>query len=594
MSLEGVAGVCLSLSVLWILISGLDDLFINAVFLLCRRPLARLPTAGDLAVTPRRRIAILVPLWEERDVIRRMLERNLSIIRYPDYDIFAGVYPNDPATAEAVREVCARYENVHIALCPHDGPTSKADCLNWIYRRMEAFERARGVRFEIVVTHDAEDLVHARELELINYFACRYDMVQIPVLPLPTPLTEWVHGLYCDEFAEFQLKDIPARQRLGGFLPSNGVGTGFTRQALEELAAKRGGRVFEPDCLTEDYENGFAIHALGRPQIFVPVRFEEGAFIATREYFPQRFGKAVRQRVRWVTGIALQGWARHGWRVPPRQLYWFWRDRKGLIGNLLAPVANLAFVVGICRQSRGLPLLDASTPEWFSSVWAATLTLSALQMSIRAGCAAYVYGWSFASGVPLRALIGNWVNGGATIRALWRFTAARLRGSALAWGKTSHQYPQGRHLRPHMPRLGELLVELRYLARTDLDRALRSQPAGQKLGEYLVELQMIGEDNLYHGLSLQFGIPLGDPARRSGTGAARRVLPAEVTERWQAVAVDIAGGELHVGVADAPPAKLKRELQQFCSLPVRYWLYPPSSLRRMVGGELAAGAGQPR
>ena len=58
-------------------------------------------------------------------------------------------------------------------------------------------------------------------------------MVQIPVLPLPTGLAEMTHGVYCDEFAEYQLKDIPARQRLGGFLPSNGVGTGFDRNALE-------------------------------------------------------------------------------------------------------------------------------------------------------------------------------------------------------------------------------------------------------------------------------------------------------------------------------------------------------------------------
>ena len=56
-----------------------------------------------------------------------------------------------------------------------------------------------------------------------------FDMVQIPVLPLPTPLTDWVHGMYCDEFAEWQIKDMPARQLMGSFVPSNGVGTGWTR-----------------------------------------------------------------------------------------------------------------------------------------------------------------------------------------------------------------------------------------------------------------------------------------------------------------------------------------------------------------------------
>ena len=80
-------------------------------------------------------------------------------------------------------------------------------------------------------------------------------MVQIPVLALKTPFWHLSHGVYCDEFAEFQFKDMPARQMLGGFIPSNGVGTGFSRRALETLAEWYDNRVFEPACMTEDYEN---------------------------------------------------------------------------------------------------------------------------------------------------------------------------------------------------------------------------------------------------------------------------------------------------------------------------------------------------
>src|SRR6185503_3482245 len=122
---------------------------------------------------------------------------------------------------------------------------------------------------------------------------------------------------------------------------SNGVGTGFSRIALEELAAVRGGRVFDPECLTEDYENGLRLHQMGRRQVFLPIRFDRAGPMATREYFPRSFRAAVRQRSRWVAGIALQGWQHHGWRVAPRQRYWLWRDRKGLIGNLLSPLTNL-------------------------------------------------------------------------------------------------------------------------------------------------------------------------------------------------------------------------------------------------------------
>ena len=44
-----------------------------------------------------------MPLWQEHEVIGRMLEHNLAAIRYPDYHIFAGCYPNDVATQEAVQ-----------------------------------------------------------------------------------------------------------------------------------------------------------------------------------------------------------------------------------------------------------------------------------------------------------------------------------------------------------------------------------------------------------------------------------------------------------------------------------------------------------
>ena len=62
-------------------------------------------------------------------------------------------------------------------MCPHDGPTSKADCLNWIYQGMLVYEEAHGIRFDVVVTHDAEDVIHAESLRWINYYISRYDMV---------------------------------------------------------------------------------------------------------------------------------------------------------------------------------------------------------------------------------------------------------------------------------------------------------------------------------------------------------------------------------------------------------------------------------
>jgi adsorption protein B len=438
---------CLVPLAIWILLSGLDDLFIGLVYLFWARTRFRWPSAAELDSAPRRRIAILVPLWREEGVIAQMLERNLAVVRYGDYEIFTGVYPNDEPTLGAVLAAARNHPRVHLAVCPDNGPTSKGDCLNHAYRAMEEYEAAHGPRFDIVATHDAEDLIHPESLRLINWFSRDYQMVQIPVLPLPTPLRDLTHGIYCDEFAEYQTKDIPARQRLGGFLPANGVGTGFSRMALERLAIERQGKVFDPQCLTEDYETGCCLHALGFCQLFVPLRFVAGEPVATREYFPRGFGAAVRQRSRWVAGIALQGWERHGWRAPWPQCYWFWRDRKGLAGNLISPVANLIFLYYLASflaagANGRLWEIAPTVPCWLPSLCLATFGLSASQIAMRMWSCARVYGWKFATGVPVRTLWANVVNCAATVEALRQFFASRIHSRALEWRKTDHIYPE--------------------------------------------------------------------------------------------------------------------------------------------------------
>ncbi len=433
MRLDHWLAVCLVPLALWILISGLDDVWITLVSVYLGRRRTSLMDGPAPERTSERPIAIFVPLWHEQGVIGRMLERNLSVIRYENYQVFAGVYPNDPETRRAVAEVAQSHPRVQPVLCTNDGPTSKGDCLNWIYRGMEEYERLHGVRFEVIVTHDAEDLIHPDSLTTISRLSHEYQMVQIPVLPLPTGLDELTHGLYCDEFAEYQSKDIPVRQFLGGFVPSNGVGTGFERNALERLAAERG-QVFDPACLTEDYENGYRLHAMGCRQIFVPLRFDEPVLAATREYFPRTMGRAVRQRSRWVAGIVLQGWQFHGWRVPRSQIYWFWRDRKGLIGNLLGPFVNLFLLAGVETG-------PSSVPAWILRVCLLNLLISVIQAGVRFRCSQRIYGWRFACGVPVRVCWGNVVNFCATVAAIAQFTTARLQGRNLAWRKTEHIYP---------------------------------------------------------------------------------------------------------------------------------------------------------
>jgi len=579
---------CLLPAALAILASGLDDLVLNAICLRAwfRRRGFRARGHQKVQVAQNEKtIAVFVPLWNENSVIRGMVEHNVAAIDYDNYDFFIGAYPNDEATLDAVRDLETRFPHVHLAVCPHDGPTSKADCLNWIYQRMLLFEEHNGIQFDIVVTHDAEDLIHPGAFEQINSYADRFEMIQIPVLPLPMPFLKFIHGIYCDEFAEWQTKDMPARQIMGSFVPSNGVGTGFTRQALKKLATAEHNLIFEPACLTEDYENGLRLHKLGCTQVFVPLSRTNGDIVATREFFPHTMRSAIRQRTRWMMGIGLQSWERHGWRGSFAEVYWFWRDRKGLFGNPISLFTNFLFVYGLLSwlgaRVAGLPW-GVAQHALHTNFLLITLVMQVIQSSIRMVCTGRIYGVVFALGVPLRALCANWINTIATLRAISGYLRVRIRHEPLVWLKTEHAYPSRNALMEHKRKLGEILVGSAYLDEDDLKKALAAQPAGLRIGEYLVKLGKISHDDLYEALSLQQSLPVGrlDPLDISTRIA--RALPRHVVRDWRVLPFRIAAGSMFLASPEIPTDELSRTVSGFTRLALRFHLVTPSNFQELA------------
>ena len=568
-----------------ILISGLDDLVIDvawaAEWIRNRlRPEAEVfpPGPRQLESAPLRRIAVVVPLWHEHEVIARMIEHNLATIRYPDYHIFAGAYPNDHLTQDAIRSVAIRFPTVHLVLCPHDGPTSKADCLNWIYQHLGLYEERSGERFDVVVTHDAEDMIHPDELRWINFYSARYDFVQTPVLALQTPVYALIHGIYCDEFAENHSRDMAVRPLLGGFLPSAGVGTGYRRDALEKLAGASSGRVFEPDALTEDYENGLKLFRLGCSQAFVPISRAEGHrnFVATRELFPQTWRSALRQRTRWVMGIALQGWQRHGWGRNPGETYWLWRDRKGLLSNPLGMLANIVFVYGLATS------IWARFPPLATRLVYLTAALQVLRMGVRMGCVGRIYGVGFALAVPLRAVCANALNSSATVLAVARFAMARARGRPLTWLKTDHSFPSRAALLEHSRKLGEILVSSGYLTAPALRSALATQPAKVRLGEHLIRMGQLSEPRLYEALSLQQGLPVSDPDPAEIRPGIAHAIPEHVVRRWRVLPFRIEEGRICLASPEVPSVEMNCALRPFTALEMRFHLVTPGNFDKLA------------
>jgi len=571
-----IAAAMLPVSI-WVLLSGLDDLFVNFVWLLSffrkRRPE---PALEELRAQKDKRIAVFVPLWHEAAVIEDMITHNVTAIQYANYDFFIGVYPNDTATVEAVMTLDRRFRNVHLAMCPHDGPTSKADCLNWVYQRMLLYEESVGARFEVIVPHDAEDLIHPLAFLWINHYMDHYDMVQIPVLPMATPAGNLTHGLYCDEFAENQMKDLAVREIMGGFLPSSGVGTGFSRWALEQLADLESNRIFDPTCLTEDYENGFRLHRLNYRQTFAPLRFADGAPVATREFFPRTLRTAVKQRTRWITGISLQGWQMHGWQGGINQCYWHVRDRKGLVGNFVSVFANVMFLYGfaslLLSRWAGVSLhyMAAVNSEPLRFVLPVTLFCQVVQTGSRMYCSSRFYGWGFASLACVRAVWGNMINSMATAAAFWQFAAAHLRKERIAWLKTDHAYPTRAALVAHKVKIGEVLVMNQYCSREKLEQAVATKPADTRLGEHLMTMGAISEGDLYEALSLQQNIPLRLLDLENVSPVVARTLPAHVVEHYRVMPFKIADGSLFVAGPDVPPVDLHKSLREFTRLKIRF------------------------
>ncbi len=560
-----------------LLLSGIDDLLpvlICAAHRLFGKR-AALP-AGKAKSGPERRIAIFVPCWRESNVIESMVRHNIARIRYRNFDFFLGVYPNDQATSDVALDLASSLPNVHVAVCPKAGPTSKADCLNAIYRGMTHFESGSGVRFDTIVLHDAEDLIHSDALGVIDREREHNEMVQVPVLPIPTGPADLTHGIYCDEFAEFQMIDMRARQCSRAFIPSNGVGTGFSRDVLERLAAKREGSIFDPSSLTEDYEIGVQFHEAGCRQIFSPLVRAESGIIATREYFPRTMQSAIRQRARWLTGIALQTWERHGWRGTWRTRYWFWRDRKGILTNPVSLLTNVLFVAGLAdfAVSRTLhrPWGFAATNAWVVQLSLLTAGVQVFRLALRSACVARLFGIGMGLTVWTRCFYANFVNCVATFTAIRNYTLSRFHRKQLTWDKTQHAFPAQPVAVHQQMSLEKILSACGFLSEAKLEMVRNSVASSNEIPDFLLRNRLVSEEQLCRAMSIQSGLPWSDVDVRRLRPNVARSIPKRIATELDIVPFRVSSGKLHVAAKRVPQAGAFEIVSRFTRLTVQFQL----------------------
>jgi adsorption protein B len=384
-------------------------------------------------------IAILVPAWDESAVIASMLKATLKRLSYPDYRILVGYYRNDPATAAAIASVAS--ERVQAVEVDADGPTTKADCLNHLYDALIGHETETGRSAKAVVLHDAEDVVHRYELRIFDGLIDRAAVIQLPVLPLVDRHSRWISGHYCDEFAEAHTKELVVREAVGAAIPLAGVGCAIARRPLAQLAAMHDGKPFAGNSMTEDYEVGLRIGALGFKTMFVriPAQPGEPGVVASRGHFPATLGAAVRQKARGLGGIALAGWDRLGWQGGLGERWMRMRDRRGPLAALLLLAAYAAALLWSqiwLAEALGAPVQARLDPTLVTLLiingW-----LLAWRILMRACFTASAYGLGEGLLSIPRLVVGNVIAMLAAARAV----SLHLGGGAKRWDKTRHIFP---------------------------------------------------------------------------------------------------------------------------------------------------------
>lgn len=436
---------------------ALDDLFVDAVAWI--KGLKPREVDQDelkrLRRLPQKSVAVVVANWHEEDVIERMLRGNLARVEYARVWFFVGVYPNDPGTLEAARRVARQDSRVIVVENPLPGPTTKGQMLNVIFHRALEVEERIGNQFDLFLLHDSEDVLHPQSLLLINSEAGEADFVQIPVFSFPRRKSQFVASTYIDEFSELHTKDLLVRDALSAGVPSAGVGTAVSRKLVLAMMARQNGQVLVEGSLTEDYilgltasEMGFKTRFISR---FIAVRNQDGRlirrdFIATREYFPSDWERAVRQKGRWVHGIVLQGGRMLSMSGPWARQYFLMRDRKG-------PIAASVGVLGFALLLFNLLAREIASDFYFSELvplylspaivilFGFNLFAGVVRVLQRVRAVRLTQDLTTALISVLRIPLSNFLNFFAVARAIRQDRAAIKKGEAPKWTKTTHELP---------------------------------------------------------------------------------------------------------------------------------------------------------
>ena len=482
---------------------------------------------SEIRKSPIRMMALIIAAYREEDVIEDVLRNFINTSQYPHsmLHIFVGVYPNDPATTGIIERLNTEFPFIHPVVHVLQGPSSKADNINNVLRNIFIFEKENHIRFNFVVIHDSEDVIHPFEFRLENHLMEREKAVQIPVFPIQEPptiknfFTTMVSGTYADEFAENHQRTMVIRNTMNAFVPSAGTGFAIRRDVLDLFPD---GEVFPMGSLTEDYMLSMQLKRKGI-RLYYPLEKVARVshdnkiiteYIATRSMFPNSYKAAVKQKTRWIHGITMQSFKlREVFKfkdISKFSKYTFYKDWKSKISNLFALPGYFIFAYFIVSLFFDIPVMY----RYQSLSWYLMMFLTAMmihRLTLRYFSVKAIYGRKsafFATYlpplIPLRMVLGNLINFHATARA-WRNHLIGIKQkqskSKISWSKTDHEFMDEAYLERTRRTLGDMLLDRDLISARNLKFALfRAKQNKVRLRDILIRDYHIPEIDLMEAI----------------------------------------------------------------------------------------------
>ena len=144
--------------------------------------------------------------------------------------------------------------------------------------------------------------------------------------------------------------------------------------------------------------------------------------------------------------------------------------------------------------------------------------------------------------------------------------------------------------REKVKKLGELLIEFKYITREQLEKALDHQEDSDKrLGDVLLDLGYISESDLVEVLEFQLGVERADLSKYVIDPSLSQYIPENIAQRYNAVPVSKDGDTLKVAMSDPSDLLAIDDMEMTSNLRVKPMIATKSEISQVMSQVFETG-----